>query len=79
VGRKLSQNVEQKDMQIFTSSFHYTEYKYVNTRAPGEWKYVATVEAREGHDLNLKIQIFLPPDDHAKLLHREQSVKFLSP
>jgi hypothetical protein len=58
-------------------SFHYTEYKY--EYHTGAWKYVATLEARDGDDLNLEIQIFLSPDVHAKLLHREQSVAFIAP
>jgi hypothetical protein len=53
-------------------SFHYTAYNYVKTvtACGDEWGYVATIEARDGDDLNLQIKIFLSPDDHAKLLNR---------
>jgi hypothetical protein len=62
-------------------SFYYTSYKYVKfANADGEaWKYVATIEARDGDGLNLAIEIFLSPNDHAKLLNRERSVDFLPP
>jgi hypothetical protein len=54
-------------------SFHYTTYRYVRTSTAGDWKYLATVEARDGDDLNLGIDIALSPDDH------EQRVDFLPP
>jgi hypothetical protein len=62
-------------------SFHYTTYDYVKVVAAGvdEWRYVATIEARDGDDFSLEIKIFLSPDDHAKLLNRQQSVDFLPP
>lgn len=40
---------------------------------------MAIIEARDGDDLKLEIDIFISPDDHAKLLNREQSVDFLPP
>jgi hypothetical protein len=62
-------------------SFHYTSYTYASTdnTDDGGWKYVALIEARDGADLNLEVCIFISPDDHAKLLNREQSVDFLPP
>jgi hypothetical protein len=62
-------------------SFHYTAYECVKmlTADGDEWRYRATIEARDGDDLSLEIKIFLYPDDHAKLLNREQSVDFLPP
>ena len=63
-------------------SFHYTSYNYVkivNADYDDEWKYLAIIEARDGDGLNLGIGIFLSPNDHAKLLNREQSVDFLPP
>jgi hypothetical protein len=59
-------------------SFHYTSYKYVSTHR-SEYKYMAEIEARDGDDLTLEFNIFISPDDHAKVLNREQSVDFLPP
>jgi hypothetical protein len=59
-------------------SFHYTAYKYISTHR-SEYNYAATIEARDGDGLDLEILIFIPPDDHAKLLNREESVNFLPP
>jgi hypothetical protein len=62
-------------------SFHYTSLKYIKTlNDDGDaWKYAATIEARDGDGLNLTMGIFISPDDHAKLLNREQSVDYLPP
>jgi hypothetical protein len=62
-------------------SFHYKSYEYIKTKKTddGAWKYMATIEARDGDGLNLEINIFITPDEHAKLLNREQSVDFLPP
>jgi hypothetical protein len=59
-------------------SLHYTRYQYVSAHH-SEYNYMATVEARDGDGLTLEIEIFISPDDHAKLLHREQSVDYLPP
>jgi hypothetical protein len=60
-------------------SFHYTAYKYTYSTRQSEHKCVAIIEARDGDDLNLEILIVYSPDDHAKLLNREQRVDFLPP
>jgi hypothetical protein len=59
-------------------SLHYTRYQYICTHR-SEYNYLATVEARDGDGLSLEIKIFISPDDHAKLLNREQSVDYLPP
>lgn len=58
-------------------SFHYTSYKYISTHRT-EYNYFAKIEARDD-DLNLEFHIFISPDDHAKVLNREQSVDYLPP